>query len=223
MEGLTGVIYSNLIRESRYLLFARGLLTTLQITVYALLLGIVIGIVIAVLRIWNVRILSTIAKAYVNIIRGTPAVVQLVIIYYAILASVNLPKVMVASVAFAINSGAYVSELIRAGILAVDKGQTEASRSLGLSSFHTMRFVVIPQAIKYILPALVNECVMMLKETAIAGYIALDDLTRSGDIVRSRTFDPFTPFIVVAVVYFYATSILTLFAERLEARLRSSD
>jgi His/Glu/Gln/Arg/opine family amino acid ABC transporter permease subunit len=223
VEGLTGVIYSNLIRESRYLLFARGLLTTLQITVYALLLGIVIGIVIAVLRIWNVRILSTIAKAYVNIIRGTPAVVQLVIIYYAILASVNLPKVMVASVAFAINSGAYVSELIRAGILAVDKGQTEASRSLGLSSFHTMRFVVIPQAIKYILPALVNECVMMLKETAIAGYIALDDLTRSGDIVRSRTFDPFTPFIVVAVVYFYATSILTLFAERLEARLRSSD
>jgi len=223
MEGICGVIYSNLIRESRYLLFFKGLGVTLQITVFALMMGIVIGIVVAVLRIWNVRILSQIAKGYVSVIRGTPVVVQLVIIYYAILADVNLSKVLVASAAFAINSGAYVSELIRAGILAVDRGQAEAARSLGMSNLQTMRRVVIPQAIKYILPALVNECIQMLKETAIAGYIALDDLTRTGDIIRSRTFDPFTPFIVVAVIYFYTTSILSLFAEKLEAKLRSSD
>jgi His/Glu/Gln/Arg/opine family amino acid ABC transporter permease subunit len=223
LEGVTSLVYSNLIRESRYLLFFRGLWVTLQITVFALMLGVAIGTVIAVLRIWKVRFFSSLAKAYVNVIRGTPAVVQLVIIYYAILANVNLSKVLVASVAFAINSGAYVSELIRAGILAVDKGQTEAARSLGLSDFRTMRFVVIPQAIKYILPALVNECVLVLKETAIAGYIALDDLTRMGDIVRSRTFDPFTPFIVVAVIYFYTTSILSLFAEKVELRMRATD
>ncbi len=223
LESTSSVIYSNLIRESRYLMFFKGLSVTLQITVFALLMGIVIGIVVAVLRIWNVRILSSIAKGYVSIIRGTPAVVQLVIIYYAILADVNLPKVLIASVAFAINSGAYISELIRAGILAVDRGQTEASRSLGMTNYQTMRRVIIPQAIKYILPALVNECIQVLKETAIAGYIALDDLTRTGDIIRSRTFDPFTPFIVVAVIYFYTTTILSIFAQKLETKLRSSD
>ncbi len=223
IDGICGVIYSNLIRESRYMMFIRGLGITLQITIYALLLGIIIGTAVAVLRIWNVRILSSLAKGYVNLIRGTPAVVQLVIIYYAILADVDLSKVLVASVAFAINSGAYVSELIRAGILAVDRGQTEAARSLGMSRFKTMRYVVIPQAIKYILPALVNESIQVLKETAIAGYIALDDLTRSGNIVRSRTFDPFTPFIIVAVVYFYTTSVLNILAEKVEARMRSTD
>ncbi len=223
IDSLCGVIYSNLIRESRYMMFIKGLGITLQITVFALLLGIVIGTIVAVLRIWNVRILSSIAKGYVNVIRGTPAVVQLVIIYYALLADVDLSKVLVASVAFAINSGAYISELIRAGILAVDRGQAEASRSLGMSRIQTMRHVIIPQAIKYILPALVNECIQVLKETAIAGYIALDDLTRSGDIVRSRTFDPFTPFIVVAVIYFYTTSILSIFAEKVEAKMRSAD
>ncbi len=223
LESVSGVIYSNLIRESRYLLFFKGLSVTLQITAFAFLMGIVIGTVVAVLRIWNVRILSQVAKAYVSVIRGTPAVVQLVIIYYAILADVSMSKVLVASAAFAINSGAYVSELIRAGILAVDKGQTEAARSLGMTNFQTMWRVVIPQAIKYILPALVNELIQVLKETAIAGFIALDDLTRTGDIVRSRTFDPFTPFIVVAVVYFYTTTILSIFAEKLEAKMRSSD
>ena len=196
---------------------------TLEITVLALVLGIVIGTVVAVLRIVHVRFLSRVAKWYVDIIRGTPAVVQLVIIYYAILGGVNMSKVVVASVAFAINSGAYVSELIRGGILAVDKGQMEASRSLGLSWFQSMRFVVMPQAMKNILPALVNECIQVLKETSIAGYIALDDLTRTGNIIRSRTFDAYTPFILVAIIYFYATTILSLFAERLEKRMRASD
>ena len=154
IDGLCDAIYSNLIREDRYLSFVKGLGVTLEITVLALVLGIVIGTVVAVLRIVHVRFLSRVAKWYVDIIRGTPAVVQLVIIYYAILGGVNMSKVVVASVAFAINSGAYVSELIRGGILAVDKGQMEASRSLGLSWFQSMRFVVMPQAMKNILPAL---------------------------------------------------------------------
>lgn len=223
IDGLCDAIYSNLIREDRYLSFVKGLGVTLEITVLALVLGIVIGTVVAVLRIVHVRFLSRVAKWYVDIIRGTPVVVQLVIIYYAILGGVNMSKVVVASVAFAINSGAYVSELIRGGILAVDKGQMEASRSLGLSWFQSMRFVVMPQAMKNILPALVNECIQVLKETSIAGYIALDDLTRTGNIIRSRTFDAYTPFILVAIIYFYATTILSLFAERLEKRMRASD
>ena len=223
IDGLCDAIYSNLIREDRYLSFVKGLGVTLEITVLALVLGIVIGTVVAVLRIVHVRFLSRVAKWYVDIIRGTPVVVQLVIIYYAILGGVNMSKVLVASVAFAINSGAYVSELIRGGILAVDKGQMEASRSLGLSWFQSMRFVVMPQAMKNILPALVNECIQVLKETSIAGYIALDDLTRTGNIIRSRTFDAYTPFILVAIIYFYATTILSLFAERLEKRMRASD
>ena len=223
IDGLCDAIYSNLIREDRYLSFVKGLGVTLEITVLALVLGIVIGTVVAVLRIVHVRFLSRVAKWYVDIIRGTPAVVQLVIIYFANLVGVNMSKVVVASVAFAINSGAYVSELIRGGILAVDKGQMEASRSLGLSWFQSMRFVVMPQAMKNILPALVNECIQVLKETSIAGYIALDDLTRTGNIIRSRTFDAYTPFILVAIIYFYATTILSLFAERLEKRMRASD
>ena len=223
IDGLCDAIYSNLIREDRYLSFVKGLGVTLEITILALMLGIVIGTVVAVLRIVHVRFLSRMAKWYVDVIRGTPVVVQLVIIYYAILGGVNMSKILVASVAFAINSGAYVSELIRGGILAVDKGQMEASRSLGLSWFQSMRYVVMPQAMKNILPALVNECIQVLKETSIAGYIALDDLTRTGNIIRSRTFDAYTPFILVAVIYFYATTILSLFAERLEKRMRASD
>ena len=218
IDGLSGVIYSNLIRESRYTLFFDGLVTTLEITVFALLLGIVIGLIVALVRVMHIKVLDKIAKAYVDIIRGTPAVVQLVIIYYAILGGVNLPKVLVAPVAFAINSGAYVSELIRGGILAVDKGQMEAARSLGMSWGQSMRHIIVPQATKHILPALVNECIKVLKETAIAGYIA-----RMGNIIRSRTFDAYTPFIVVAIIYFYTTTILSLFAERLEKRMRASD
>jgi His/Glu/Gln/Arg/opine family amino acid ABC transporter permease subunit len=223
LYGLAEAIYSNLIREDRYMLMVKGLGTTLQITVYALLMGIAIGLVVAMLRVMKVKGLDKVAELYVHIIRGTPAVVQLVIIYYAILGSVSMPKVLVASVAFAINSGAYVSELIRGGILAVDRGQMEAARSLGLSWAQAMRHVVMPQAIKNILPALVNESIMLLKETAIAGYIALDDLTRSGNIIRSRTFDAYTPFLLVAVVYLYTTTILTIFANKLEKRMRRSD
>ena len=223
LYGLTDAIYSNLIREDRFMLLVRGLGTTLQITFFALILGIAIGVVISIMRIVNVKWLNAIAKLYLDVIRGTPAVVQLVIIYYAILGSVTLPKVLVASVAFAINSGAYVSELIRGGILAVDRGQMEAARSLGLSWTQAMSRVILPQAAKNILPALMNEAISLLKETAIAGYIALDDLTRLGNIIRSRTFDPYTPFLLVAIVYLYTTTILTSLVNRVERRMRASD
>lgn len=181
---LSDAIYYNLIREQRYMLFIDGLGVSLQLTLFAAILGTVIGLIVAIIRLTNVKILNRIASIYVDVIRGTPVVVQLVIIYYAILGTSNLPKIIVASIAFGINSGAYVSELIRAGILAVDKGQMEAARSLGFSYASSMRYIIIPQAVKNILPALLNEFIALLKETAIAGYIALDDLTRAGNIVR---------------------------------------
>ncbi len=223
IQALSDAIYTNLIREDRYLLFLKGLSLTMQVTIYAVLIGVAIGMLVAVARILKLRGLERVAKLYVDIIRGTPVVVQLIIIYYAILGSSSWPKVLVAAIAFGINSGAYVSELIRAGILAVDRGQLEAARSLGLSYFQSMRFVVIPQAIKNILPALVSEAIVLIKETAVCGYIALDDLTRAGNIIRGRTFDPYTPFILVALIYLYVTSLLSIFAGKLEWRLRRGD
>ena len=222
-KTLSDAIYFNLIKDDRYLLFIKGLGVSLKLTLYAAILGIIIGLLVAFARMTKNKVLNKIASLYIDIIRGTPAVVQLVIIYYAILGSSSLPKIGVASVAFGINSGAYVAELIRAGIQAVDKGQMEAARSLGFSYGQFMRYIIIPQAIKNILPALVSEFIVLLKETAIAGYIALDDLTRMGDIVRSRTFDAYTPFIVVALMYLYVTSILTYFLGKLERRMSISD
>ena len=223
IQALSDAIFTNLIREDRYLLFLKGLGLTLQVTLYAVVIGVVIGLLVAVARILKLRGLQRLAKLYVDVIRGTPVVVQLIIIYYAILGSSSWPKVLVAAIAFGINSGAYVSELIRAGILAVDRGQMEAARSLGLSYFQSMRFVVVPQAVKNILPALVSEAIVLIKETAVCGYIALDDLTRAGNIIRGRTFDPYTPFILVALVYLYVTTLLSIFAGKLEWRLRRSD
>lgn len=220
---LSDAIFYNLVREQRYKLFLDGLGVSLQLTLYAAILGTVIGLIVAIIKLTNFKFLNRIASGYVNIIRGTPVVVQLVLIYYAILGSSNLPKIVVASVAFGINSGAYVSELIRAGILAVDKGQMEASRSLGFSYISSMRYIIIPQAIKNILPALLNEFIALLKETAIAGYIALDDLTRAGNIIRGRTFDAYTPFILVAIIYLYITNILTWLMNKVERRMRQGD
>lgn len=220
---LSDAIYSNLVRDDRFMLLIKGLGISLQLTLYSALIGIVIGLLVAIARITNKKGFAAIAKVYVDVIRGTPIVVQLVIIYYAILGASTLPKILIASIAFGINSGAYISELIRGGILAVNKGQMEAARSLGLSYSQSMRLVIIPQAIKNILPALVNEAIVLLKETAVAGYIALDDLTRAGDIIRGRTFDAYTPFLLVALVYLYTTSIMSMFAGKIERRMRQSD
>ena len=220
---LSDAIYINLITEDRYLMFWDGFLVSMKLTIFAALLGIVIGLFLAIFKLTKIKILNKIATLYIDVIRGTPAVVQLVIIYYAILGSSSLPKILIASVAFGMNSGAYVAELIRAGIMAVDKGQMEAARSLGFSYAQSMRYIIVPQATKNILPALGNESITLLKETAIAGYIALDDLTRVGNNIRSRTFDAYTPFILVALVYLYITSILTWLLGMLERRMRQSD
>ena len=156
-------------------------------------------------------------------IRGTPSVTQLMIIYFVIFATVPLDKWIIAAIAFGVNSGAYVSEIVRAGILSIDKGQTEAGRSLGLSAFQTMSRIVVPQAVKNIFPALCNEFIVLLKETSVSGYIALQDLTKGGDIIRSRTYDAMMPLLAVAVIYLTMVIIFTKLVNILERRLRSSD
>ncbi|MCG8501678.1 MAG: amino acid ABC transporter permease [Firmicutes bacterium] len=213
----------NFIAENRYMLIVNGLFVTLQVTFFASILGIIIGFMVAFAKLSHVKVLNTLAAIYIDIIRGTPAVVQLLIMYFIIFASVNISGVVVAIIAFGINSGAYIAEIVRAGIQAVDKGQMEAGRSLGLSHGATMRYIVIPQAIKNILPALVNEFIILLKETAIVGYIALEDLTKAGDIIRSRTFDPYMPLLTVALIYLILTKILSKGLGKLERRLRQSD
>ncbi|MBE3101182.1 MAG: amino acid ABC transporter permease, partial [Firmicutes bacterium] len=178
IRSLSNEIYFNLIREGRYMMFINGLGISLQLTIYSAIIGGIIGLMVALARLTNNKTLSFMATKYIDIIRGTPVVVQLLIIYYAIFASTSLPRVVVASIAFGINSGAYVAELIRAGIQAVDKGQMEAARSVGLSYPQAMAYIVIPQAVKNILPAMGNEVIVLWKETAIAGFIGLDDLMR---------------------------------------------
>ena len=220
---LSDEIYANLIRENRYMLFVKGLGISVQLTLYAAVIGSVIGLLIALARLTNNRVLNGIAEKYVDIIRGTPVVVQLLIIYFAVFATTSLPKVTVASIAFGINSGAYVAELIRAGIQAVDRGQMEAARSIGLSYYQGMRYIVIPQAIKNILPGMGNEVIALWKETAIAGFIGLDDLMRGAEIVRSRTFSNYTPYLVIAVIYLYITVCMTMILNHAERSMRKSD
>ena len=156
-------------------------------------------------------------------IRGTPVVVQLLIIYFVIFGSVNIEKVPVAIMAFGLNSGAYVAEIFRSGIMSIDAGQFEAGRSLGFNYVQTMRYIIMPQAFKNVLPALGNEFIVLLKETSVAGYIALQDLTKGGDIIRSRTYDAFMPLIAVALIYLAMVLIFTKLVNMLERRLRNSD
>ena len=219
---------NNFITDSRWRWLVNGFGQTLLITVFAVVIGVFIGLSLAMIKVleYNGRkvfFLTRFANLYLTVIRGTPVVVQLLIIYYVIFGSVNISKVMVASLAFGINSGAYVAEIIRAGILAVDRGQMEAGRSLGLNYGITMRKIILPQAIKNILPALFNELIILLKETAVAGYIAVADLARAGDMIRARTFDAFMPLLAVAIIYLTVVLSLTKLMARLERRLRRSD
>lgn len=215
------------ITGDRWKLYFEGLGVTLEVSVAAALIGIVIGTVVALMKLsvkknGKPTILSHIATIYIDIIRGTPSVLQVMIMYFAIMASCS-SGILVASVTFGINSGAYVAEIIRAGILAVDKGQTEAGRSLGLNSFQTMRYIVLPQAFKNVLPPLCNEFIVLIKETAIVGYVGLSDLTRVAHQITTKTYDAFTPLIGAAVIYFVLIKILTKLLGLLERRLRKSD
>ena len=168
-------------------------------------------------------VLNFLCRVYLTVIRGTPAMIQLLIMYYVIFSAVNVNKIAVAVLAFGLNSAAYVAEIIRSGILSVDHGQNEAGRSLGLNFSQTMRFIILPQAFKNVLPALANEFIVLLKETSICGYIGLMDLTRGGDIIRSITYDAFLPLAAVALIYLSLVVVLTAGVGKLEKRLKKNE
>lgn len=207
---------------------ADGLKVTLLVTFFAVIVGIILGFLVAVVRstydkTGKLKLLNILCQVYLTVIRGTPVVVQLLIIYFVIFGSVNIDKIFVAVMAFGLNSGAYVAEIFRSGIMSIDGGQFEAGRSLGFNYVQSMRYIVMPQAFKNVLPALGNEFIVLLKETSVAGYIALQDLTKGGDIIRSRTYDAFMPLIAVAIIYLVMVLIFTKLVNMLERRLRSSD
>lgn len=205
-----------------------GLKTTLLVTVLALCIGVVLGLLIALIRSTHeqtgkLKLLNIVARVYLTIIRGTPSMIQILFFYSVIFATVNLNNIVIGGIAFGINSGAYVAEIFRSGIMSVDKGQTEAGRSLGLNSAQTMRLIIIPQAFKNVLPALINEMIVLLKETAIIGYIGTIDITKAATLVQSRTYDARVPLLSAAIFYLILVMILTYFMGKLERRLRKSD
>ena len=228
MQELKSSFISNFIDDNRWRYITDGLKITLLVTVFAVLIGVVLGFLIAIVRTTHdktgkLKILNAICKVYLTVIRGTPVVVQLMIIYFIIFGSVDISKVVVAIVAFGINSGAYVAEIFRSGIMSIDNGQFEAGRSLGFNYAQTMMYIVMPQAFKNVLPTLCNEFISLLKETSVSGYIALQDLTKGGDIIRSRTYEAFLPLIAVALIYLAMVMIFTKLVSLLERRLRNSD
>ena len=225
--GIGEKFYDNFIKDSRYMYIVKGLGNTLLITLLAVTIGIILGFIIAIIRTGYDRngelpILNAICKVYLTVMRGTPVMIQLLIIYYVILASAT-NKIMVAAIAFGLNSAAYVAEIVRSGIMSVDIGQFEAGRSLGLNYQQTMQSIILPQAIKNILPALLNEVISLLKETSISGYIGLMDLTKGGDIIRSNTYEAFLPLIAVAIIYLALVMLLSFLAGKLERRLRNNE
>jgi His/Glu/Gln/Arg/opine family amino acid ABC transporter permease subunit len=219
---------NNFITDNRWKYLWDGLGVTLKVTFFAVLIGILLGFTIAIIRSTHdktgkLKILDFFCRVYLTVIRGTPVVVQLLIIYFVIFASVNIDKVLVAIIAFGINSGAYVAEIVRSGIMSIDQGQMEAGRSLGFNYVQTMYYIILPQAFKNVLPALANEFIVLLKETSVSGFIALQDLTKGGDIIRGRTYDALMPLLAVALIYLVIVVLLSKGVEMMERRLRSSE
>lgn len=223
LRSFSDGFFLTFIKDDRYINLISGLSISLQITLLSAVIGIVLGVLTAIFRLRPKGIPASLAGGYITLIRGTPAVVQLTIIYFVILANKGLPDILVGSIAFGINSGAYVAEIIRAGILAVDKGQMEAGRSLGLSYAQTMWNIVIPQAIKNVLPALGNEFIVLLKETSIAGYVGFVDLNKAGQRLGNITYNMYYSSIAVAYIYLLMTTTMAGGMDRLERRLRKSD
>ena len=225
---LPDALSNTFLKDDRWKYLTDGLSTTLIVTFFAVILGMVLGFLIAIVRATHDKngklgVLNFFAKVYLTVIRGTPVVVQLLILYFIIFATVNIDKTLVAILAFGLNSAAYVAEIFRAGIMSIDNGQFEAGASLGLNYSKTMLFIILPQAFKNILPALANECIVLLKETSVAGYIALVDLTKGGDIIRSQTYEAFLPLIAVAIIYLVMVMFLSAMVSKLERRLAKSD
>ena len=218
----------NFIDASRWQYILTGLRNTLVISLFAVIVGVVLGFLVAIIRSTHdktgkLKLLNLVAKVYLTVVRGTPVMVQLLIVYYVIFAAVDINKVLVAILAFGINSGAYVAEIVRSGIMSIDQGQFEAGRSLGLNYRQTMVSIIMPQAFKNILPALANEFIVLLKETSISGYIGLTDLTRVGDIIRSQTYSALLPLVGVAVIYLIMVCFLSYLVGKLERRLRRNE
>lgn len=223
LESIKSGLTSTFVVDDRWTWFLSGLENTLLISLFAVLIGLVIGLTIALFRLSGSKILRAIGSVYVDVIRGTPTMVQLLIIYFIIFGSVPISRLVVGILAFGINSGAYMAEIVRGGILSVNKGQTEAGRSLGLSAAQTMIFIVIPQAIKNILPAMANEFIVLIKETAVIGMVDNIDLLGAAKKVQSRTYDYFWPLISIAVIYYVVIKFLSILLARLEERFRKSD
>lgn len=229
----------NFINDNRWMMLVEGLLNTLLITAVALVIGVAIGVIVAAVRstydkneesmkqrggfgFFLLKIANAVCKVYLTVVRGTPAVVQLLIFYFIIFAS-SENGTMVAMIAFGINSGAYVAEIFRAGIMSIDGGQFEAGRSLGFNYVQTMTHIIVPQMFKAVLPTLCNEFIVLLKETSIAGYVGIRDLTKAGELIRSRTYSAMMPLIVVALIYLGMVMLLTWLVGKLERRLRKSE
>ena len=228
-----------LIEDDRYMMFVNGFLDTLKITGGALVVGVLIGVIIAAVRTSYdknketmklkggfgytlLSVFNSIFKVYLTIIRGTPVVVQLMIMYFVVFAS-SSNGVMVAILAFGINSGAYVAEIFRAGIMSIDQGQFEAGRSIGFNYLQTMRYIIIPQMFKAVLPTLLNEFIALLKETSVAGYVGVIELTKTGNIIGGRIYEYFVPLGIVAIIYLVTVLILTALVGKVERRLRKSE
>ena len=227
-ENFVDTFYLNFIEKDRWKYLAVGLQNTLTITFFACLVGIVLGFLVALVRSTHERtgklkLLNAICVVYLTVIRGTPSMIQILIFYSVVFASIPLNNIIIGGIAFGINSGAYVAEIVRSGIMSIDKGQMEAGRSLGLSSGQTMKLIIMPQAFKNVLPALINEMIVLLKETAIIGYIGTVDITKAATLVQSRTYSAFVPLISAAVFYLVLVMLLTYFMGKVERRLRRSD
>ena len=230
--------YKNFVKENRWRFILNGLGSTVIIALLATLIGVFIGFLVAAVRSTHdmrlykkksksfgdvlLKIINAICNVYITVIRGTPTMIQLMLMYFVIFANSD-NKILVASLSFGINSGAYVAEIVRSGIMSIDKGQFEASRSLGFNYRSTMLHIIIPQAFKNILPALGNEFIVLIKETSIAGSLGIKELTYAATLIQSRTYEYFFPLIMVALIYLAIVMILTFLLKKLERRLRNSD
>lgn len=236
LKDLCYDFYKSFIFQDRYVMYVDGLVNTLILTMMALIMGIVIGVVIALIRStwdknssemhgfakWVLGFLNWISKIYLTVIRGTPVLVQLMIWYFVVFAS-SRNGLMIAAFAFGINSGAYVAEIIRGGIMAVDPGQMEAGRSLGFGYVATMRHIILPQTLKAVLPALANEFIVLLKETSVAAYVSVAELTYAGNVIGGNTYDYLFPLLMTAIIYLAMVMFFTFLVGKLERRLRNSE
>jgi len=236
-DELTRQFALNFINDDRWRFLLNGLLITLRVTFFALIFGIIIGIVVSIVRStydknyiemkrglgrFALMFFNRLCVIYLTVIRGTPVVVQLLIFYFVVLVNVSSGE-LIGIIAFSINAGAYIAEIFRSGIMSIDKGQFEAGRSLGFNYVQTMRYIIIPQAFKNILPTLANEFIVLLKETSVLGFIGVQDLTRGGQLISGRTYSPFMPLIAVALIYLAFVMLLTWLVSKLERRLRASE